>query len=147
MERLAMTFSIWLKTRPLLLLGKCSHFEKSNMTNRAVAWAELNAVWHNSPKDITVYICTMAAAASRLTAIGVTVDATTHKDLFLINLDLFFSAVCTVLLTHATESMLEDYSLPLLLILGSSRMGFHPSLLSPVALPPAVLLLLPPLPP
>jgi hypothetical protein len=26
-------------------------------------------------------------------------------------------------------------------------MGFHPSLLSPVALPPAVLLLLPPLPP
>ncbi|KAJ6623382.1 hypothetical protein B0H10DRAFT_2213438 [Mycena sp. CBHHK59/15] len=78
------------------------------MTNRVVARAELNAVRHDPSKDITVYIRTMAAAVSRLTAMGVVVDATTHKDLLLINLDSSFSAVRTVLLARATEPALEE---------------------------------------
>ncbi|KAJ6576739.1 hypothetical protein B0H10DRAFT_2236334 [Mycena sp. CBHHK59/15] len=59
-----------------------AHFEKSNMTNHFVARGELHAIMHDPSKEVAVYIRAIAdAVATKLKAIGVTIDDTTHKDL------------------------------------------------------------------
>ncbi|KAK6966597.1 hypothetical protein R3P38DRAFT_2623913 [Favolaschia claudopus] len=78
------------------------------MTNRIVGRAELNAVRHDPSKDISVYTRAMADAVKKLTAMGVTIDETYHKDLLLINLHPSYSSVRTVLLTRAAEPTLKD---------------------------------------
>ncbi|KAK6984645.1 hypothetical protein R3P38DRAFT_3292331 [Favolaschia claudopus] len=79
-----------------------------SLSTRTISRAELNAVRHDPSKDISVYTRAMADAVKKLTAMGVTIDETYHKDLLLINLHPSYSSVRTVLLTRAAEPTLKD---------------------------------------
>ncbi|CAK5271385.1 unnamed protein product [Mycena citricolor] len=85
-----------------------AHFEKSSMSTRMAARAELHSISHDPTKDIDVYIRAVGDAVKKLAAMGVSIDSTIHKDVLLMNLHPAFHTVRTILLARSPEPKLED---------------------------------------
>ncbi|CAK5274255.1 unnamed protein product [Mycena citricolor] len=85
-----------------------AHFEKSSMSTRMAARAELHSIPHDPTKDIDVYIRAVGDAVKKPAAMGVSIDSTIHKDVLLMNLHPAFHTVCTILLARSPGLKLED---------------------------------------